>query len=94
MESVQQHVHWHDFDCDGIYYLEHTEIVTGSDFDFDDNGIEIKTEPEYETYFSMNDGTYRCDGAGEVTGAIDTLLQKSLAYDGLAEMEIVLNFEG
>jgi len=89
--TIEYHVYWTKQDCDGIGYLEHTEIVLGSDYDFDDNGVEIATEPEYETYFTLMDETLRCDSAYEIKLEIEDMLQKSLAYDGLETMEKLLN---
>lgn len=89
--SIKEHIYWPKDDGDGISYLEHTEIVLGSDYDFDDNGIEFATEPEFETYWTMFDETYRCDTAGEVTRAIEDLLKKASIWDDVEGMRKLLN---
>ena len=84
-------IYWSDFDCDGIEIIRHERIVAGSDYDFDENGVEVATEPEFEECWTLNDGSFLCDSREEIIRWIDKMLGEALERDALQEMEKTLN---
>jgi len=89
MENKQ--IYWSDFDCDGIEIIRHKRIVAGSDYDFDENGVEVVTEPEFEERWTLNDGSFLCDSREEIIFWIDKMLSDALERGILDKMVDVLN---
>ena len=69
---------WPKQDCDGVEIVKQTAIVCGSDFDFNDNGRLVEIQPEIETYYTLLDGTMRCESLEEMQKEIDNLIQQAI----------------
>jgi hypothetical protein len=55
----------------GVAIHRSREMVAGSDFDFDFNGIMIDRKPEFDIFFALADGTFRSDTLAEIKLDID-----------------------
>ena len=81
-------IYWPAHDCDGIEIVKHTEIELGSDFDFDDNGVMIKTEPVYYIEYSFLDEEIRYSDSCEIKQAADDMIYEALRV-GLTAQDMV-----
>ena len=74
---MNRQVIWPTIGCDGVEIRIWREIQCGSDFDFDDDGVLVETEPEWLEFFTLLDGSLRCDSMGEIQQNIDNLIQQA-----------------
>ena len=68
---------WPTGDFDGVEIIKHSEIECGSDWDIV-NDIIVETEPIRFTYFTLLDGSLRCETVEEMQTEIDNLLQMTI----------------
>jgi hypothetical protein len=78
MRNMKREMIWPTGDFDGVEILIHREIECGSDFDFDDNGVMVETEPEWFEYYTLLDGSLRCESMEEIQQEIDNLIQQTI----------------
>ena len=78
---MNREVIWPTIGCDGVEILIHRGIVCGSDFDWDHNGTMIETEPEWYEYYTLLDGSMRCDSLEEIQEAIDEMIKMTIDRD-------------
>ena len=72
---------WPDYDCDGVFVVMCKDKIPGSDFDFDDNGCLIETEPEFEISYTLLDGSLKCQSLGEIKQEVNALIQQAIDRD-------------
>lgn len=91
MES-EQFVHFSPrVDCDGVYIVLEYEKITGSDYDFDENGVMVERTPEFNEVWTLSDGSFRSDSREEIEQSIDELLINAEAAGCLNAMLELLN---
>lgn len=74
----------------GVAIHRRRDMVCGSDFDFDSNGVMVSRRPQYDVYFTLADGSFRSDTLAEIKDDIDRLF----ILEDSEEMRDVLNHEG
>ncbi|MCP4142969.1 MAG: hypothetical protein GY755_22220 [Chloroflexi bacterium] len=75
---MNREVIWPTIGCDGVEILIHREIECGSDWDFDDDGNMVATEPEWFEYYTLLDGSLRCESIEEIQQEIDNLIRQTI----------------
>jgi hypothetical protein len=95
MRNMKREIIWPTIGCDGVEILIHREIECGSDFDFDDNGNMVETEPEWFEYYTLLDNSLRCESMGEIQQEIDNLIQQTIDRNIPVDIMLeTLNSEG
>ena len=95
MRNMEREIIWPTIGCDGVEILIHKEIECGSDFDFDDDGILYETEPEWFEYYTLLDGSLRCESMQEIQREIDNLIQQTIDRNIPVDIMLeTLNSEG
>ena len=83
-------VHFQDWsDADGVYIYKITEMEAGSDYDYDENGLEIETEPEYNTYYVIPNFNWKHDTIEQCRATINELMEgaKKIALDDGSDID-------